>query len=35
MPKEVHYGDDKELNRLPSAAQGKLGVTMRLYAPKD
>jgi len=27
-------GDDKESNWLPAPAQGKLGVTMRLYAPK-
>ena len=27
-------GSDKESNWLPSPAQGKLGITMRLYAPK-
>ncbi len=27
-------GEDKEANWLPSPAQGQLGVTMRLYAPK-
>lgn len=27
-------GSDKVSNWLPSPAQGKLGVTMRLYAPK-
>ena len=27
-------GSDQESNWLPSPAQGKLGVTMRLYAPK-
>jgi len=25
---------DRESDRLPSPAKGKLGVTMRLYAPK-
>jgi len=35
MPKQANYGDDKEPSRLLSATQGKLGVTMRLYAPKD
>jgi hypothetical protein len=28
-------GPDKESNWLPSPAKGKLGITMRLYAPKD
>lgn len=27
-------GEDKESNWLPAPAQGKLGITMRLYAPK-
>jgi hypothetical protein len=27
-------GNDKESNWLPSPANGKLGITMRLYAPK-
>jgi hypothetical protein len=27
-------GPDKESNWLPSPAKGKLGITMRLYAPK-
>jgi hypothetical protein len=27
-------GDDKASNWLPAPAQGALGVTMRLYAPK-
>ena len=27
-------GADKESNWLPGPAQGKLGLTMRLYAPK-
>jgi len=27
-------GSDKESNWLPSPAKGKLGITMRLYAPR-